>query len=152
MPCAEKVREFGAVGPNEWPRGSVFSRAADFVVAALASIPAGAAYVLIQLLMRVLPQRSPPRSWLADDEVAAPEATGGRRRLVAGAFLMKCYRRSLLDKVLHRNGSHCCFLPSCSEYAVRAVEKYGVCRGLVLATDRFRRCRPEAQGSYVDFP
>jgi uncharacterized protein len=38
--------------------------------------------------------------------------------------------------------SPCRFYPSCSAYAVEAVEKHGALRGTWLATRRVARCRP----------
>lgn len=39
-------------------------------------------------------------------------------------------------------GSSCRFTPSCSEYALQAIEKYGAAKGFVLAAHRVLRCRP----------
>jgi hypothetical protein len=36
----------------------------------------------------------------------------------------------------------CRYLPSCSEYALEAVEKHGTARGSVLAVRRIARCGP----------
>ncbi|MGB2756717.1 MAG: membrane protein insertion efficiency factor YidD [Acidimicrobiia bacterium] len=36
----------------------------------------------------------------------------------------------------------CRFTPSCSEYAIEALETHGFWRGSLLATKRFLRCRP----------
>ena len=42
----------------------------------------------------------------------------------------------------------CRFFPTCSQYAMDAVEKYGVFRGLLLATWRLLRCHPFSKGGY----
>jgi hypothetical protein len=42
----------------------------------------------------------------------------------------------------------CRFVPTCSEYAVLAIEKYGVVRGLKLAIRRILRCHPFHPGGY----
>jgi putative membrane protein insertion efficiency factor len=44
----------------------------------------------------------------------------------------------------------CKYHPSCSEYAVQAVRRYGVLRGFVLAAWRLLRCNPWSHGG-VDF-
>jgi putative membrane protein insertion efficiency factor len=45
----------------------------------------------------------------------------------------------------------CKFHPSCSEYAVLAIRKDGVARGLARAGWRLLRCHPWAAGG-VDYP
>lgn len=45
----------------------------------------------------------------------------------------------------------CRFYPSCSEYAVLAVKKYGPFVGLLKAAWRILRCNPFCKGG-VDFP
>ena len=46
--------------------------------------------------------------------------------------------------------SRCKYHPSCSHYAVEAVRRYGVLRGIVLAGWRLLRCNPWSHGG-VDF-
>ena len=46
--------------------------------------------------------------------------------------------------------SRCKYHPSCSQYAVDAVRRYGVLRGVVLAGWRLLRCNPWSHGG-VDF-
>jgi putative membrane protein insertion efficiency factor len=48
-------------------------------------------------------------------------------------------------------GGHCRFVPSCSEYAILAVHKYGPCRGSWLTVWRILRCQPFCRGG-VDYP
>ena len=46
----------------------------------------------------------------------------------------------------------CCrFYPSCSEYAILAVKKYGPFKGLIKAIWRILRCNPFSKGG-IDFP
>ena len=45
-------------------------------------------------------------------------------------------------------GAHCRYYPSCSQYAVQAVERFGILRGLVLAGWRLLRCNPWSPGGY----
>ncbi|MEN8256324.1 MAG: membrane protein insertion efficiency factor YidD [Thermodesulfobacteriota bacterium] len=42
----------------------------------------------------------------------------------------------------------CRFIPSCSQYAVQAIEQYGAFRGLFLALRRILRCHPFCKGGY----
>jgi uncharacterized protein len=43
-------------------------------------------------------------------------------------------------------GERCKYYPSCSTYAVQAIETYGILRGLVLAGWRLLRCNPWSYG------
>jgi uncharacterized protein len=42
----------------------------------------------------------------------------------------------------------CRYLPTCSEYAMEAVERYGALRGAWMALIRVLRCHPLARGGY----
>ena len=42
----------------------------------------------------------------------------------------------------------CRYVPTCSEYAVEAVERYGAVRGSWMAMTRVLRCHPFAKGGY----
>ena len=45
-------------------------------------------------------------------------------------------------------GQRCRYYPSCSEYAVQAVQRFGILRGLLLASWRLLRCNPWSRGGY----
>jgi uncharacterized protein len=42
----------------------------------------------------------------------------------------------------------CRFTPTCSEYAMQAVEKYGVIKGTWLGAKRILRCQPFSKGGF----
>ena len=42
----------------------------------------------------------------------------------------------------------CRYVPTCSEYALEAVDRYGVLRGSVMAIRRVLRCHPLAGSGY----
>ena len=45
----------------------------------------------------------------------------------------------------------CCrFIPTCSQYAVEAIEKYGAWKGGWLALRRLLRCNPFYKGDFYD--
>ena len=44
----------------------------------------------------------------------------------------------------------CRFLPTCSNYAKEAIEKYGALKGGWLAFKRLLRCNPFYKGDYYD--
>ena len=46
----------------------------------------------------------------------------------------------------------CRYIPTCSEYAVIAVEKYGAAKGSFLAIKRILRCHPFHKGGYDPVP
>ena len=46
--------------------------------------------------------------------------------------------------------ARCRFRPTCSEYAVEAIRKYGVWKGGWLALRRFLRCHPFYKGDIYD--
>ena len=45
-------------------------------------------------------------------------------------------------------GGQCRFHPSCSQYAIDAVNKYGPCKGSWRAIKRIARCHPFSAGGY----
>jgi len=42
----------------------------------------------------------------------------------------------------------CRYVPTCSEYAMEAVERYGALRGSWMAVARLLRCHPLVKGGY----
>ena len=59
-------------------------------------------------------------------------------------FVLRCYKRFISPMLPHA----CRFVPTCSEYAGEAIERYGVFRGSVLAAGRLLRCHPFARAGY----
>jgi uncharacterized protein len=47
--------------------------------------------------------------------------------------------------------ARCKYHPSCSEYAVQSIKRFGLLKGVVLAAWRLLRCNPWSHGG-VDFP
>lgn len=46
----------------------------------------------------------------------------------------------------------CIYTPTCSQYALEAVEKYGFFKGSFLTVKRILRCHPFAKGGYDPVP
>jgi uncharacterized protein len=57
---------------------------------------------------------------------------------------IRLYQRTISPAIAPR----CKYEPSCSRYAVQAIERYGILRGLVLAAWRVLRCNPWSHGGY----
>ncbi|OZI15950.1 membrane protein insertion efficiency factor YidD [Bordetella genomosp. 7] len=49
-------------------------------------------------------------------------------------------------------GRQCRFTPTCSAYAIEAIEQHGAWRGLLMAAGRIGRCHPWAAGGYDPVP
>jgi uncharacterized protein len=49
-------------------------------------------------------------------------------------------------------GRHCRYEPTCSRYAVEALHRFGVRRGVVLAAKRIGRCHPWGGSGYDPVP
>ena len=63
-------------------------------------------------------------------------------------FLIDVYRRYISPLK-----SPCCrYIPTCSEYAMIAIERYGAMRGGWLALKRILRCHPFHEGGYDPVP
>ena len=68
----------------------------------------------------------------------------GLKGLLLGA--MRFYQRHISPGLPPR----CRFVPTCSQYALEAVEKYGPWKGGLLALKRFLRCHPFYKGNMYD--
>lgn len=72
--------------------------------------------------------------------------SGVARALVAS---VRWYQRTFSAK---RAVPCCRYYPSCSNYAIEAVTRFGALRGGLLATLRLLRCRPWSDGGIDDVP
>ena len=48
--------------------------------------------------------------------------------------------------------THCKFTPTCSQYAIEALQKHGIWKGSFLAIWRILRCNPFSFGGYDPVP
>ncbi len=63
-------------------------------------------------------------------------------------FLIKCYRYFISPLM----GNNCRFQPTCSSYAIEAIETHGAIKGSYLAIRRLLRCHPFNPGGYDPVP
>ena len=42
----------------------------------------------------------------------------------------------------------CRFYPTCSEYAIQAIDKYGAAKGMLMSVKRILKCHPFHPGGY----
>lgn len=63
--------------------------------------------------------------------------------------LLLFYRRFLSPL---KGGPTCRFIPTCSQYAMEAIERYGAVKGGWMAWKRLMRCHPFHPGGYDPVP
>lgn len=63
-------------------------------------------------------------------------------------FLIRIYRKFISPV----KPPSCRFYPTCSMYAIQAIEKYGALRGTFMAIKRILKCHPLNPGGYDPVP
>ena len=66
-------------------------------------------------------------------------------------FVLDKYKK-YISPFFSKNGIHCKYYPSCSEYTKQAILKYGVLKGGWLGIKRICRCHPKNPGGYDPVP
>lgn len=59
-------------------------------------------------------------------------------------FFIKIYQY-IISPVL---GPNCRFTPTCSNYSISAIKKFGLQKGIILSIKRIFRCHPWSKGGY----
>ena len=62
-------------------------------------------------------------------------------------FLIRVYKKTL-SPIFSFLGINCKYYPTCSEYTIQAIEKYGFLKGSFLGLKRILRCNPFSKGGY----
>ena len=62
--------------------------------------------------------------------------------------VLRFYKRSVSPLLPNA----CKYTPTCSEYAMEAIETHGVLKGCLLAAWRLLRCNPFSKGGYDPVP
>jgi len=91
---------------------------------------------------------SPPGRPKGEPLARAREREGSPMSARVLIALVTAYRYALSPML----GRHCRFHPSCSAYAVEALERRGALRGAWLAVKRIARCHPWHPGGYDPVP
>ena len=68
------------------------------------------------------------------------------KRAIIG--VLRFYQRRISPHL----GNNCRFTPTCSQYALEAIEQRGVVMGLLLGFYRILRCNPLCKGGYDPVP
>ena len=58
--------------------------------------------------------------------------------------LIKFYRRNISPM----SPPKCKYIPTCSQYALESIERYGVVKGGIMALWRILRCNPFSKGGF----
>lgn len=61
-------------------------------------------------------------------------------------LFIKFYQKFISKYIL--TGNNCRFYPTCSEYSLKAYEKYGFFKGTYYTIERLLRCHPFNEGGY----
>lgn len=59
-------------------------------------------------------------------------------------FMIKLYQKFISPLL----GSNCRFMPTCSQYSIEAITKYGAIKGGFLSVKRISKCHPFHPGGY----
>ena len=62
--------------------------------------------------------------------------------------MIRMYQRYISPVKITR----CPYMPTCSAYAIEAIEKHGAIKGSILAAWRLLRCNPFSRGGYDPVP
>ena len=62
-------------------------------------------------------------------------------------YLIEWYQKNISSFLENRN-IRCKYYPSCSEYMMQAIKKYGCIKGVYLGIKRLLKCHPFAKGGY----
>ena len=62
-------------------------------------------------------------------------------------IIFKFYKKRI-SPIFSFMGIRCKYYPTCSEYMMQAIEKYGFIKGFFLGIFRFLKCNPFSKGGY----
>lgn len=62
--------------------------------------------------------------------------------------LIKFYQAAVSPRL----GANCKYIPTCSQYGIEAIERFGALKGFALTFWRILRCNPFSKGGYDPVP
>lgn len=62
-------------------------------------------------------------------------------------FFIKAYKK-IISPIFSCCGIHCKYYPTCSDYTIQAIEKYGVIKGCFIGVKRILKCNPFSKGGF----
>ena len=77
---------------------------------------------------------------------------GMEMKTMGKKVMIKLIRFYQLALSPYKGRSYCNFYPTCSHYAIEAIQRYGALRGGYLAFKRILRCNPLTKGGYDPVP
>ena len=63
--------------------------------------------------------------------------------------LIRFYQKAISP---YKGGSCCKYIPTCSNYAIEAIQRFGAFKGFFLALFRILRCNPFSRGGFDPVP
>jgi hypothetical protein len=72
--------------------------------------------------------------------------------IVSLSFIKNIYQPKLSPLLKKKLNIRCRFYPTCSNYGIMALEKYGFLQGWIKIVNRIFSCNPANRNSCVDYP
>ncbi|MCI8731449.1 MAG: membrane protein insertion efficiency factor YidD [Lachnospiraceae bacterium] len=63
-------------------------------------------------------------------------------------WMIRCYQKYVSPV----KSTRCPYFPTCSQYGIEALKKYGAFKGILLTGWRILRCNPFSKGGYDPVP